>query len=86
MDVFDNPVAEESPRYGDEMVSASAGKMRQREGPPMSWKDHQAALEQRLEAMYEEIDTDGDGKLSGGEIKAKLERDDELEDLMSLVV
>lgn len=84
MDVFDNPVAEESPRYGDEMVSASAGKMRQREGPPMSWKDHQAALEQRLEAMYEEIDTDGDGKLSGGEIKAKLERDDELEDLMSL--
>ena len=94
-----NPVAEETvdadetfgadenieePAVSAHMVPATPDVMRRRNGPPMSHRDHEKVLEKRLAALYASIDTDSDGKLSGAEIKAKLDADDEIEELMAL--
>ena len=54
--------AEPRPDKGGQgpMVSVvSTTQLRSRDAPPMSWKDHEAALTKKLSALYASMDTDG---------------------------
>ena len=81
---FDAEPRVDSPVAQPMVPVVDARQLRSRDEPPMSWKDHEAALKKKLAAVYASMDTDGDGKLSGHEIRMKLDADDEVEELMAL--
>ena len=51
---------------------------------PVPWQERADKLHGRIEAMFEAIDSDGDGKLSREELEAKLGTDGELEEYLRL--
>eukprot|EP01043_Picozoa_sp_COSAG02_P088922 COSAG02_NODE_25962_length_644_cov_1.139450_2_plen_130_part_01 len=67
-------------RYNSPLFSKE-WRMRQ----PISWKERHAALLQRVDELFDEIDGEGgDQKLSRQEVQKKLEADDQLEEYMTL--